>query len=634
MLIVTRIFAQNHAVIKLFKVIVISCFACSGAFAQVLQNGGFEDWDLRLINDLQGYETSAFEAFGLTGQENCVIDSNAVGGFGVSLTTVAAQGDTAFAYLINGDIDNLSGGQSYNDRPDSLVGYYKYDVQAGDTALILLSFRHDTTENANLTVTITGTQSTYTRFSMPINWTDTMSPDSLIFAASSSNAINELGITPGSELALDELRLINSNGDTLGAILNQSFENWLPDTSLLPSGWISTARDPFTRELNSVIRSDSAYSGDYSIRMKTSFFDGDTILGIVSNYDYETQKGGSAFDRQVDTLYGYYRFESPGVDSAFVFLKAFNQTDTFQRGLKLPPASAFTYFELPMNMPSNPDSIQVAFMSSAEYQHSVDGSTFWVDELKFKNCPLPDTPSVITGPDRICSMGTTDHLFSVIASSQVDIFSWEVGGLSSIVNINALNNTIGVNRSNGVSIDTMVTLSVRAQNFCGLGPTREMMIQLDSMPDKPIISPGTNDSLVASSLAPDYVWFHNALELSARDRTIKGVRSGSYEVIALNGTCSSDTSDSFDFTRSSFQSLLMNEIKVYPNPTNSTINVDFDVADSYEWDIFNVQGERLKIAQVKTQTGFQVDLYALAKGVYWLAINNFNEQKVIKVVLK
>lgn len=635
MLFTTRIFAQNHAVKKLASLLTVLLISFTGTFAQVLQNADFENWDIQVVNDLEGYETSVFESFIITGQENCVIDSNAISGFGVSLTTVAANGDTAFGYLINGDIDNLSGGQSYTDRPDSLVGYYKYDVQAGDTGLILISFRHGSTENGSLMANITGTQSTYSRFSMPITWTDTLSPDSLIFAAASSNAINELGITPGSELALDELRLINSNGDTLGAILNQSFENWNLDTSLSPSNWISTASDPYARASNSVIRSDSAYNGSYSVQLKTSFYDVDTILGIVANYDFLTQRGGSAFNRQVDTLYGYYRFESPGADSGFVYVHVFNQTDTIKIGKKLGPSASFSYFEIPINMPSTPDSIQVAFVSSAENSHTVNGSTFWVDQIKFKNCPLPDTPSVIIGPDQICSVGelVDEHLYYVQSTFQIDRFDWQVGGQTTIGMINDLQDSIYLNRVLSPSVDTSIELMVRAENFCGLSPWRTKMIQLDSMPDKATITTGTNDSLVASSIAPDYMWFHDGFELSARDRTIKGVRSGSYEVIAINQTCVSDTSDPFDFTRSSLQSHMMNGIKVYPNPTSNIINIDFETADPYDWKLLNVHGECLKIAHVKTESGFMLDLSELTKGVYWLSIKNFSEQKVIKVVL-
>ncbi len=621
------------------NLVLLFCLVLSAQFssAQILPNWSFENWESRVITDLESYETSAYWSYGINGMENCRIDSSGVIGFGVSLTTIAADRDTAFGYLINGEIDDLSGGQTYQDRPDSLVGRYRYNIAAGDTGIILMSFRHDTTENAAIMHQITGSQASYLRFSVPISWNDTLNPDSLIFAAASSNAISEIGITPGSELFLDELRLIASNGDTLSELFNQSFENWISDTTLLPELWSSSSEDFYAKELAAVKRSDSSQNGQYSAVLETSFYDGDTILGIVANYDFRSQHGGSPYDKLTDTLTGYYQYSTSGNDSGFVYIRVFNQTDTIEIGTNLEPASSFTYFEIPISMLSVPDTIQVAFVSSADDQFTTDGSRFWIDNLKFKSCQVPDTPSVITGPNQFCSVsGSELLLYHIQRSGNVDHYDWSIGANASIQSLNDVQDSIYASRNNFPSIDTVIELSVRGVNFCGSSAYSTKLIQLDSMPSKPVIALGTNDSLKASSMAESYRWFHQGIELSANTQTIKAAKSGSYQVLAIHGACSSDTSDAYSFVRSSLESTNQSEaILIYPNPAQTILQLrGLNSNAESKIQLFSLLNGNLATEYFVTGRKTELDVSHLARGMYIVVIISETATQHSKLILK
>lgn len=115
---------------------------------------------------------------------------------------------------------NTSNAQWYtacSDRPDSLVGWYKYAPQGGDKGKIEIIF-HTSSAMGRLPasggtshwvgtgiIEFTSTQSTWKRFSFPINYLNGNTPNYFLIVAAAGF---ETSAVTGSELFLDDLQLI------------------------------------------------------------------------------------------------------------------------------------------------------------------------------------------------------------------------------------------------------------------------------------------------------------------------------------------------------------------------------------------------------------------------------------------
>lgn len=596
--------------------------------AQVIQNRGFEEWDSLEVENLNGYESSVYEAVFAVDSSNVVKTNDAlIGNYAIHLQTVANNEDTLFAYIINGDIDGLSGGQAYNQRPDSLIGFYKYNVEPGDTALIVLSFRHDTTENGTAMALITGSQGAYIRFALPISWSDTLAPDSLIFAAASSNAINEFGITPGSELFLDGLQLINALGDTLNPILNADFENWTMKTSFIPSEWFSSLSDPYSIMIEAVKRTNDAYSGNYAIELTTHIVDGDTMLGYVATYDWMDFSGGDAFSRQIDTLFGYYKYFPQATDSASVFMRFYNASDTTSRGMLLGASQNYSLFELPFNLNFIPDVVQIGFLSSTGRPSNVaDGSRLIIDEIDFRICDLPDAPLSLVGDTLACENSQMLQYVAGAATGATS-FKW-VLPTGFAFSGDSIGDTVLVNVNTKFSGE----IKLSGEVYCGLGPEISLFVHVDSIPDQPLIVKVNNDTLGVSVSASSYRWFHNGIALSAQTQRIKASKSGEYSVVALNENCASDTSNIFAFIVAGASTRGEDQIRIYPNPARDVVSIQSadDVIESASLYSLNSSELMLQIRPESNQC--QMDLSLMTAGVYVINIQTSNSNFVIKII--
>lgn len=104
-----------------------------------------------------------------------------------------------------------------SDRPDSLVGWYKYAPQSNDNGRVEILFH--TTSNpgelpefdsyshwvGNGTVGFSVAKSSWTRFSFPIDYTTTALPTHFLIISSAGNGLNAV---EGSELFLDDMSFI------------------------------------------------------------------------------------------------------------------------------------------------------------------------------------------------------------------------------------------------------------------------------------------------------------------------------------------------------------------------------------------------------------------------------------------
>ena len=140
--------------------------------------------------------------------------------YSVRLVSTSVMGGGAVPGMLTAgkmDIDfmnqtgDISGGIPYTQRPSRLKGWFKYSPTGADTALIAIWIKHDTLEIGGGEIKISNTTSGWTEFTVDINYSNNMTPDTINILFSSSSQRNNVPM--GSALDIDHIWL---EGGSLG----------------------------------------------------------------------------------------------------------------------------------------------------------------------------------------------------------------------------------------------------------------------------------------------------------------------------------------------------------------------------------------------------------------------------------
>ena len=613
---------------KTFLSTTLACVLAFAAQSQALENRGFEEWEEVQEIGPFGFESANLETNAAGIGDIVVQEPNAYSGStALHMKTVFQGTDTFSGYVMNGDFDNQTGGFAISQRPDSMAGYFKCNVAAGDTALAIVFFRNAGTPIGFCSAPFTGTQSSYVRFSQAIDWLiPSIAPDSAIFAAASSNVINEIGIAHGSMLTLDSVHFIGTGITQI--FPNNDFENWDTTTYYRPADWSSFADDDYAIRIGLVERISNpsdVYSGAYSIKINSLLADNDSLFGLLSKQDlFDNNSGGIEFAYNIDTLNGYYKYSPSGNDSSVVFIEVKNDGNWEGFLQSLPPAASWTYFEFPIatSTMGTVDSLRITFSSSMQ-NNFTSGSALWLDELDFKVCELPDDPSVMTGVDTMCE-NQTALVYAIDPIANATSYIWTVpSGFTITSNMD----------SNEVVVDVAVgatggDLTATGAVYCGVGNDVSLATTVYAIPAKSAISVnGTNDSLVSSVSGTDYIWFHNGIQLAAQTQTVQAALAGEYRVLVLNNSCTSDTSDAFSFVAPNVVEKYSQQFDIYPIPSSDFLFIDSEV-EILGVKLSDVNG---RIIQEHTGSTTSLDIQNLETGIYFLELNGSDWNYVQKV---
>lgn len=372
-----------------------------GAFGQSsIPNGAFENWESTNVENPRYFtQTSNRETFRNDLPLNCVKVTDAFhGSFAVKLTSVSFQGNYMPGYLVNGDPksnpEEWHGGIPYNQKATGIRGYYKSDVKAGDTALVLVAFSKAGINIGSYMVKITGTQSTYALFSLTFDPPLLLAPDSVLIGATSSNVLADM-ILDGSMLQLDSISFTGVASQP--ANLNGSFEEWVTTVYEKPDDWHIQSD-----ESQPSYKSTDAYKGSYSIRLQTSI--GENEQGQTRTYPTSVstgyypencnncnQQGGYPFTNQYDTLVFWYKYTSAAASKAVVsYSVRKNGQNINGNWIELNASATYQKFEVPISAFPAPDTLVVDF-HSCRWDDSLAiqaGSVLILDEVQLKSAPL------------------------------------------------------------------------------------------------------------------------------------------------------------------------------------------------------------------------------------------------------
>ena len=313
------------------------------------------------------------------------------GMYAIELKSITNQ----LAYALNtdpseGDMNRWKNGIAYTDRPTGIRGYYKYNVETADSAMLVVIFRKNSTVIGNYQYKLGGLKPNFTLFDYSFTPALTENPDSLIFCLVASDfSKNENGLN-GSTFIVDSVSL--KGVSTQPALLDGDFETW--QNYLLPlelNDW-----NPQNKNQEGLSRSTDAKTGQYALQLTT--FLGEQNNQPSAQPGYLTSgywddicgcsQGGMPYTLTKDTLVFWYKYTPQGNDQAQVYLE-FRQNGLQIGGAlqNLNAATSYQYVEIPFQLGVVPDHVIIQAISSQWQNRSLSyvGSTFLLDNMYFKS---------------------------------------------------------------------------------------------------------------------------------------------------------------------------------------------------------------------------------------------------------
>ncbi len=343
--------------------------------AQIILNGGFEDW---IYEDEYAPDGSGMLQHGT--QESIDIWE---GQYALRLENKIENNNVDAGVMVFGKAGNqgLSGGVAYSGYPDSLVGYAKYDIKNTDAALVLVKvWAGGSSIGTDNTFAITGKDG-FVRLAFDLNY-GSGAVDSIAIGLTSGDFMG----TPiaGSWIIWDDLHFVGPNA---GQIANTDFENWT-QTYLYedPENWnTSNSQSYDNNEPSLVCPSVDAHSGYYSLKATSSIRNsgnGNYEMGNVANFMWNVNGGGFKFNGTLDTLVFWYKMIGTGNGSIQVTLKNDNNNQQGHNEAPLPAASSWTEYKLPLTSFSPTTMIEISFAASI-YPLNVnqDGNILYIDDM-------------------------------------------------------------------------------------------------------------------------------------------------------------------------------------------------------------------------------------------------------------
>lgn len=368
--------------------------------SQSISNNGFENWsDVLYFENPEQYTSTNVLSYVANGTANVIKSTDAQSGnYALKVETIFANDEVYEGGVVIGEIaeDFINGGIPFDERPDAITGFAKYDVMDNDTAYVAVIFKKFGAPLGICFAQFYGTQNDYVEFSADVQWLlPIISPDTIAVGILSSTIFSDA--IPGSTLTVDNISFV---GSTI-PFPNGDFENWVEVTSEEPDDWFTSNVFSIGVGEIAVTKTTDSHEGSFAVRIETTQTLIEDTLGFITNGQMgeDNPTGGMAVDSTPEKLTGYYKYIPVGPDTAIggLFLYHYNENtgisdlleETF---IQLPPADEYTYFEVEVGYFSlpEPDTVNIAFASSnlQDYQTYIGlGSELFIDALQISYKP-------------------------------------------------------------------------------------------------------------------------------------------------------------------------------------------------------------------------------------------------------
>jgi hypothetical protein len=311
----------------------------------------------------------------------------------VRLETLGSSGNYIPGGLFIGQASDqgITGGVPFNESPDSVKGYAKYNILPGDSAFLYVFFKLAGNPIGVSFTNFTGSQNSYVQFESNIMWFGPpVMPDTMAVAIISSSP--ETSVNAGNYIILDNLSLIGSTGQ----IPNGDFEYWTPAGSEEPDNWLTSNAASMNSGGPSVTKTTDAYEGQYAARLENMVIMNSDTMSFITNghIGQNGPEGGMPVTHNPDKLSFYYKYFPVGPDTALAALISYRYDATGDSTVKieeiyvnLNSVSNYTYFEIQATYDSVPlaDTVNIAFSAGNVEEDTAYvgvGSVLYVDDVQ------------------------------------------------------------------------------------------------------------------------------------------------------------------------------------------------------------------------------------------------------------
>lgn len=212
--------------------------------------------------------------------------------------------------------DEFVGGAPFTARPDSVRGYFKYDLASGDTAFVVVIMKKAGVIMSMNVFNIMGNSGgAFANLSFPISYETTDIPDSIIMAFTSSQISNHIADT-SDKITVDKI----SFSGTTQNVPDPDFENWTLYTKESARNWTASDYPALilygqgSKKIYS--KTDDSYSGSYAASLEAQGEYSSSSVLLIS----ESNDTLPAFPIQFrpSNLHGYYKYYStPPINDQF-----------------------------------------------------------------------------------------------------------------------------------------------------------------------------------------------------------------------------------------------------------------------------------------------------------------------------
>ena len=240
--------------------------------------------------------------------------------------------------------------------------------------------------------------------------------------------------------------------------------------------------------------------------------------------------------------------------------------------------------------------------------------------------PLPGNAGTITGTAAVCQGGQNAVSYTLPSIANATSYIWTLPtGAIGIITKNSISVIYGTTAVSG-------NITVKGHNACGDGVASTLLITVNPLPQKPVITKN-GDVLHSTSTTGNQWYSKNGLIAGANSQDYTPKTSGDYYVVVSNIGCNSEPSNSIHLIPTGINPILSAKtIKVYPNPVTNelTIEIDGNTKNS-EFEILNSIGQVVFTGALVEKTVVQTSNFL--PGFYLVKLKfgqTFEFKKVIK----
>jgi len=383
---------------RIFTLLFATALTTYGLSQTTFPNMGFESWNnVDVLDSLDEWTTSTYQyqLDGIPVDNSFQVGAAYDGSYALRLETVflynemSMEDDTLLGYAVKQNVDGDFNAFPYTDTVNIFSGWYKCDIQTGDSALVVVHLKNGGAIYSADTLWIKGVQSTWAQFSIPLTNGVGNEPDSVFVGFACSDPFTPNTPLEGTWLEIDDVTFEYTVGSmtTPTDIPNHSFENMITTSVEEADDWFSF-NQMLVAELGGtsyMTKSTDATEGTYSVRLETNTDNvNEDIPALIMNGYYDLYNdefaGGDAFNAQPGQLTGQYKYTPSGIDSAWVLLYMWNSGNPTLLEIEdtLGTVASWTQFSIDLTFSEAPDSMQLIL-----YSGDNAGSVLFVDDLQF-----------------------------------------------------------------------------------------------------------------------------------------------------------------------------------------------------------------------------------------------------------